>query len=97
MFSTALLALVVLAAPGADRPATPKPPINTLCPVMGNKVNPAKSPKVAVRGQEYLLCCKGCDKDLVANPDKYLNKDGTPKNAAKTSKVPAKGGAHDHH
>lgn len=83
MLSTALFALAVLAAPAADapQPATPKPPTNTICPVMGNKVNPAKSPKVAVRGQEYFLCCKGCDKKLAENPDKYLEKDGTPKNA----------------
>ncbi len=81
MFSTALLALAVLAAPGADRPATPKLATNTLCPVMGDKVNPAKSPKVVVRGQEYYLCCKGCDKKLAENPDKYLEQDGTPKNA----------------
>ena len=79
MFSTAILALAILAAP-AD---APKPPTNTICPVMGNKVNPAKSPKVAVRGQEYFLCCPGCDKKLAENPDKYLEKDGTPKNAKK--------------
>jgi YHS domain-containing protein len=36
-----------------------------------------------VRGQEYFLCCKGCDKKLQADPDKYLEKDGTPKNAKK--------------
>ena len=77
MFSTALLTLAVLAAPAT----APKPPTNTICPVMGNKVNPAKRPKVAVRGQEYFLCCKGCDKKLAENPDKYLEQDGTPKNA----------------
>lgn len=92
MLNSLFLSLAVLAAPGAK---TPKPAANSHCPVLGNPVN--KNLKVAVRGQEYFLCCKGCDKDLVANPDKYLNKDGTPKNAAKTSKVPAKGGAHDHH
>jgi YHS domain-containing protein len=82
MLSTALLALAVLAAPGADKPAAAaKPATNTHCPVMGDKVNPAKSPKVVVRGQEYFLCCKGCDKKLTENPDKYLEQDGTPKNA----------------
>lgn len=79
MLSTLLLtaALTVVASDA------PKPATNTHCPVMGSKVNPAKSPKVVVRGQEYFLCCKGCDKKLAANPDKYLEADGTPKNAKK--------------
>lgn len=72
---TLLLSAALLATP------TAKPATNTKCPVMGEKVTPAKSPKVVVRGQEYFLCCKGCDKKLAANPDKYLEKDGTPKNA----------------
>lgn len=79
MLSALLLsATLVVATPDAPKPAT-----NTHCPVMGSKVNPAKSPKVVVRGQEYFLCCKGCDKKLAANPDKYLEADGTPKNAKK--------------
>lgn len=77
LFALALVS--ALAAPQAD---APKPATNTKCPVMGGKVNPSK-PKVVVRGQEYLLCCKGCDKKLLADPDKYLEKDGTPKNAKK--------------
>lgn len=72
---TLLLSAALLATP------TAKPATNTKCPVMGEKVTPGKSPKVVVRGQEYFLCCKGCDKKLAANPDKYLEKDGTPKNA----------------
>lgn len=71
-----------LAAALVATPA-PKPATNTKCPVMGEQVNPAKSPKVVVRGQEYFLCCKGCDKKLQSDPDKYLEKDGTPKNSKK--------------
>jgi len=74
---TPLLALSLLAAP------TAKPATNAKCPVMGEKINPAKSPKIVVRGREYYLCCQGCDKKLQADPDKYLEKDGTPKNAKK--------------
>lgn len=88
MFNATLLALAVLAAPqpgapqpGAPKPVAPKPATNTHCPVMGGKVNPAKGPRVVVRGQEYILCCPGCDKKLAENPDKYLDADGTPKNA----------------
>lgn len=72
---TALLSLALLAAP-----AEPKPATNTKCPVMGGKVDD-KKPTVTVRGQVYRICCKGCDKKLLANPDKYLLPDGSPKNA----------------
>jgi hypothetical protein len=72
-----LLALAVAAAALA---AAPRPAVNTTCPVLGGKVD-AKSPRVVVRGQEYRVCCMGCDKDLAAAPDKYLKADGTPRNA----------------
>jgi hypothetical protein len=58
----------------------PKPATNLKCPVLGNPTN-ASSPTVVVRGQAYRYCCAGCPPLLLANPDKYLNKDGTPKNA----------------
>jgi len=74
-----LLALAVAAAALAAAP-TPKPATNTLCPVLGGKVD-ASSPKVVVRGREYRICCMGCDSQLKATPDKYLKPDGTPKNA----------------
>lgn len=73
---TMLITAALVATPQA------KPANNTICPVGGDKVN-AKSQKVVVRGREYYICCPGCDKLLKANPDKYLNKDGTPKNAKK--------------
>jgi len=60
----------------------PKPAANLLCPVAGEKVS-EKSKTVVVRGQTYRICCAGCDTKLKANPDKYLEKDGTPKNAKK--------------
>ncbi|WP_257309918.1 hypothetical protein [Geothrix fuzhouensis] len=71
-----LLTLAIAASPQA------KPATNTKCPVLGGKVS-EKSKTVAVRGQEYRLCCGGCDATLLKNPDKYLEKDGTPKNAKK--------------
>ena len=86
MFSSLILAALVAAPSGNPRPAS-----NTICPVLGGKVTPGKSPKVVVRGQEYLLCCPGCDKKLLAEPDKYLQKDGTPRNAPKPAASPASG------
>jgi len=71
-----LLTLAMTASPQA------KPATNTKCPVLGGKVT-EKSKTVAVRGQEYRLCCAGCDTTLLKNPDKYLEKDGTPRNAKK--------------
>lgn len=76
-----LLALAFTASPQV------KPATNTVCPVLGGKVT-AKSKTVVVRGQEYRLCCGGCDQNLEATPDKYLEQDGTPKNAAKVSAKP---------
>lgn len=69
-----LLTAALIAAPA------PKPPVNARCPACGGAVT-AKSPKVAVRGQAYWVCCTGCGELLEKNPDKYLNKNGTPKNA----------------
>ena len=71
-----LLSLIILAAP-ADKPAT-----NTICPVLGGKVS-EKSKTVVVRGETYRICCGGCDTKMLKDPDKYLQKDGTPKNAKK--------------
>jgi YHS domain-containing protein len=68
------VALAMVAAPA------PKPATNAVCPVLGSKVD-TRSPKVVVRGQEYRVCCLGCDSQLKATPDKYLKADGTPRNA----------------
>lgn len=73
-----LLALSILAAPTAK----PVAATNTACPVLGGKVS-EKSKTVVVRGREYRLCCAGCDAKLLKNPDAFLEKDGTPKNAKK--------------
>lgn len=71
------LALAIAAAAAAS---APKPATNTQCPVLGGKVD-AKSPTVTVRGQEYRVCCMGCDGKLKAKPETYLKPDGTPRNA----------------
>jgi YHS domain-containing protein len=81
---TTLLLAAALVAPGGDAKPAAKPATNTLCPVMGGKVT-EKSPTFVVKGQAYRLCCGGCDKKLQADPAKYLNPDGTPKNAPKAA------------
>ncbi len=79
MLSATLLTLAILATPAAKKPA---PATNTKCPVTGEAVT-AKSQVVVVRGHAYRICCPGCDAKLEKNPDQYLEKDGTPKNAKK--------------
>lgn len=73
-----LLALSILAAPAAK----PAPATNTACPVLGGKVG-EKSKTVVVRDRQYCICCAGCDTKLLKDPDKFLAKDGTPRNAKK--------------
>jgi YHS domain-containing protein len=75
VFHAALLTLAVLAAPA---PAKAKPATNVKDPVCGMAV-PVKAPTVVVRGHEYRVCSKDCGEALQKNPDKYLEKDGTPK------------------
>lgn len=42
----------------------------TLCPVMGNKID--KNLFVDVKGKRIYVCCKGCDAQIKADPDKYI-------------------------
>ncbi len=79
MFQAALLSLAVLAAPAATKA---KPATNTTDPVCRMTVD-AKAAAVAVRGQDYRVCSKHCGDTLQKDPDKYLEKDGTPKVAKK--------------
>ncbi len=72
--------MIALLLAAAITVQAPKPATNLKCPVLGNPTD-ASSPAVTVRGQAYRICCGGCPTQLATNPDKYLNKDGTPKNA----------------
>jgi YHS domain-containing protein len=92
MFNTLILTALMATAPVGDSP-TKGAPTNTICPVRGHQVTPGKSPTVTVRGHQYYLCCSECDVLLIKNPDQYLEKDGTPKNAKATG-APKK--EHDH-
>ena len=93
MFTTLVFsALATIASP------TMGGPTNKICPVLGNAVTPGKSPIVKVKGHEYYICCAGCDKQLLADPSKYLEKDGTPKNAkgGKAAETPKQPDSHKH-
>ena len=45
------------------------------CPVTDEPLGSMGKPvKVMVKGRAVFLCCAGCKKKLLANPDKYLKK-----------------------
>lgn len=59
--------------PPLDPNAKPYP-LDT-CVVSGQKLGSMGEPvRVNHKGQEFKLCCKGCDKKFYAEPDKYLEK-----------------------
>lgn len=48
-----------------------------VCLVAGGPLGGMGKPiKVNVKGRDVFICCKGCEKDLLENPDKYLAKLG---------------------
>jgi len=73
-----LLSLALLAAPASK----PIPATNTVDPVCKMTVD-AKSATVIVRDHEYRVCSKHCATSMQKDPDKYLEKNGTPKNIGK--------------
>ena len=44
----------------------------TICPVMGNKIN--KNVYTDIQGQRVYFCCPGCIETMKADPDKYFKK-----------------------
>ena len=45
---------------------------NKLCPISGEPV--AGTSFATYNGKRYGLCCPGCEKEFLANPEKYLAK-----------------------
>ena len=46
-----------------------------ICPVSGEMLGTMGAPiKLDVNGQQVWICCEGCRKRLLENPDKYLAK-----------------------
>jgi YHS domain-containing protein len=44
----------------------------TECPVLGGAID--KSIYIDYKGERIYFCCKGCDKDFLKEPEKYLKK-----------------------
>jgi hypothetical protein len=65
---------------GAATNAKPYP-LKT-CLVSGEELGKMGEPhRLTYQGQEIQLCCKGCEKDFIQEPEKYLKK--TPAGAGK--------------
>lgn len=47
---------------------------NTICPVLGNKVDMKNPTTVEYKGKIYNLCCPMCIDEFNKNPDKYIAK-----------------------
>ena len=46
-----------------------------ICPVTDELLGSMGTPvKITVKGRTVFLCCKGCEKKIKADPDKYLKK-----------------------
>lgn len=53
-------------------PTADAKPVNTICPVSGNKIGSVGKPIHArYQGKMIAFCCKGCLKKFQKNPDKY--------------------------
>jgi hypothetical protein len=49
--------------------------LQKLCPVSGEELGGMGPPvKLVVKGEPVFICCKGCEKKVNADPDKYLAK-----------------------
>ena len=68
-----------------------KPDLLKTCPVSGDKLGEMGDPfKFVYKGQEVKLCCSGCKKDFLKDPDKYIAKIRKADKADKPAEVPAK-------
>jgi len=82
--TAAILLGAGLAAHAEEKQAEPKK--QTVCPVMGGKINKAQF--VDVDGKRIYVCCAGCKGKIQADPEKYikqLKKEGIALDAAATS------------
>lgn len=72
-----------LPAASPEAPAAVAAVSNTTCPVCGKSIEPGQGTKITVRGREYAVDDQACSEQLMTDPDKFLEADGTPKNAKK--------------
>ena len=94
MLIPAVALALALAAPTPVQPVAPAQPVSTQsaennCPVTGQPIPAGQGVKVMVKGKEFTVRDKGAADQLKATPEKFLEADGTAKNAPKKEAVPA--------
>lgn len=82
MFLMASVLSPIPAVPGEPSAAV-EPSTATICPVCGKTIEPGQGTKISLRGREYIVDDTACSDQLMSDPDKFLEPDGTPKNAKK--------------
>jgi YHS domain-containing protein len=63
-------ALQIEAKPSMMSPVAAGPKPQTLCPVMGGKIN--REVFIDYKGKRIYFCCPGCDREFKKDPEKYL-------------------------
>jgi hypothetical protein len=62
-------------SPTKEDEAKAKPVGNTICPVSGQKIGAmGEGTSVVYKGHKVGLCCSGCTKTFMKDPEKYLGK-----------------------
>ncbi len=69
---TLSVAVAAADAKPADTAKAPELKAQTLCPVMGGKID--STIYTDIQGQRVYLCCAGCIKPMKKDPDKYFKK-----------------------
>ena len=72
VFGMIFLGSFSLKAEKKDEPEAKEVKAQTICPVMGGKIN--KKFFVDVKGFRIYVCCPGCNGKIKKNPDKYIKK-----------------------
>ncbi|MCL4503592.1 MAG: YHS domain-containing protein [Deltaproteobacteria bacterium] len=66
------ISLMVLALAAGPALAAGQPKPQTVCPVLGGKVN--KQIYVDYQGKRVYLCCQGCEAQFKKDPEKFMKK-----------------------
>lgn len=64
--------IIQKALPGEDPNKVESPGTQTICPVMGGKID--KNLFVDIQGKRIYMCCLACEEGIKTEPDRYIRK-----------------------